>query len=526
MNQLITKTIGDCLLERAKQTPDSIGVSDCKYSYTWNEVQRLSDLIAIDFLKRGIKKGTHVAIWAVNSCHWVISYLALMKIGAVSILINTCYKKNELEKVLQYADIEFLLYGEEGKIISHTEILAYMDLSQFSFLKEIIPLSFYDDYDAESSENDSVLLEDKKKLVSPFDTASVLFTSGTTSMPKGVLLSHYSLINNSLEIVKQMHWNSEDRMCISVPLFHCFGITAGILSCIHSGASFYLVKYYKTIYVLKEIEKHRCTILNGVPTMFMALVRNKERENYDVSSIKSGVIAGSEIKQKDYINICSELGLHYLQTSYGQTESSPCITISQYEDSTECKSLTAGKVISNIEVKVWKEENKCVCEPEESGEILTRGYHVMQGYYKLSEETRKTIDEEGWLHTGDIGYLDKNGYLHVTGRKKDIIIRGGENICPCEIENCIMQLPFIQQVKVIGIKADVLQEEIVACIIMKPNTKLNKQEIQNFVKENLADYKVPKYIFEFEEFLLTSSGKIRINELRSQIDKRIEDKED
>ncbi len=526
MNLLITKTIGDCLKERAQIEPDSAGISDCKHSYSWSEVQRLSDLIAIDFLKRGIKKGTHVAIWSVNSCHWVISYLALTKIGAIAVLINTCYKKCELEKVLRYADIEFLLYGEEGKEVSHTEILSQMDLNQLLCLKEIIPLNFYDGYGMEISATDKVLLEREEKLVSPFDTASILFTSGTTSIPKGVLLSHYSLINNSLEIVKQMHWNNKDKMCISVPLFHCFGITAGILSCIHSGASFHLIKYYKTTEVLKEIEKQHCTVLNGVPTMFLALVRNKERANYDFSSVKSGIIAGSDIKKEEYFNICSQLGVKYLQTSFGQTESSPCITISQYEDSIECKSLTAGKVIPNIELKIWNEKEKKICGHEESGEILTKGYHVMQGYYKLSEETMKAIDVEGWLHTGDIGFLDKNGYLHVTGRKKDMIIRGGENISPLEIENCILQLPYIEQVKVIGIKADVLQEEIVACIITNSKTRINKNEIQNFVKENLADYKVPKYIFEFEKFLLNSSGKILMNELRSQIEKRIEDKED
>lgn len=526
MNQLIAKTIGDCLRERAKLTPDLTGVSDRKQEYSWSEMQTLSDFLAVDFINHGIKKGTHVAIWAVNSCHWVISFLALAKIGAIAVLINTCYKKCELEKVLQYADVEILLYGEEGKKISHKEILSQIDWSKFHTLKKIKPLSFYENYKKEISKQDNQLLEEQRKTVSPYDTAVILFTSGTTNLPKGVLLSHYSLINNSLEIVRQMHWNNQDRMCIAVPLFHCFGITAGILSCIHAGASFHLLKYYKTLDVLKEIENHHSTILNGVPTMFMALVRNKEREHYDVSTIKSGIIAGSSIKREEYLNICSQLKLKYLQTSYGQTESSPCISISQYEDDLESKSDNSGKAISNVEIKIWNREKNYTCKQEKLGEILTRGYHVMQGYYKMPEETKQTVDKDGWLHTGDVGFLDSNGYLHVTGRQKDIIIRGGENISPLEIENCIMQLPYIEQVKVVGVKADVLQEEIVACIIPSSPKCLNKEEIKSFVKENLADYKVPKYIFEFEKFRLTSSGKIQMNELRRQIERKIEDKED
>lgn len=529
MNSLISKTIGECLNERAKITPNLKGLSYRDYSYSWKEVDEISDFLALDFLKLGMTKGTHVAIWSVNNPNWVLSYFALVKIGAVATLINTCYKETELVQILQYADVEFILCGKSCKNTNYNEILKNIDTSRLTKLRQVLYLEknqevkwyMRGDYPLHMTNEEKELLQSAKSNVSVNDTASIMFTSGTTKMPKGVKLSHYSLVNNSLELTRNMKWTKEDKMCIAVPLFHCFGITAGILSGVHSGACLHLLKYYKTLEVLEQIEKYKCTVLNGVPTMFMALVRNVKLRSYDLSSIKSGIVAGSAIHPEEYINICESLDIKYLQTSYGQTETSPCISISEYEDSMTIKANTAGKCIDNVELKIWNRERNLEAAENEVGEILTRGYHVMQGYYNMQEETENTIDKEGWLHTGDLGFLDCNGYLHVTGRIKEMIIRGGENISPIEIEHWIGKLNCIEQVKVIGVQAEVLQEEIAACIISKQGMDLNEDEIKSFIAKNLADYKVPKYILNFDEFPLTSSGKVQLGELRKQVEKRI-----
>lgn len=529
MNKLISKTIGECLNERANNTPDIIGLSYRDYSYSWREVDEISDFLAVDFLKRGIKKGTHVAIWGVNSPNWVLSYFSLMKIGAIAILINTCYKEKELEQTLRYSDVEFILYGKGYKNAVYKEILNSIKVSKLPKFKEAIPLEKNEDikWYMRSDYANNMPLEDYEKLleeekkVNVTDIASMMFTSGTTRMAKGVMLSHYSLVNNSLEISRQMNWNEKDKMCVAVRLFHCFGITAGILSGMNSGACIHLIKYYKTCEVLNQIERYKCTVLNGVPTMFMAIVRNKNLKQYDIASLKSGIIAGSAIHPEEYINICNTLQIEKLQPSYGQTETSPCISISKLEDLIQCKSITVGKCIDNVEIKIWNNLENREAKEGELGEILTRGYHVMKCYYNMPKETEEVIDLYGWLHTGDLGLLDEDRYLYVKGRIKEIIIRGGENISPVEIEYYISKLPSVEQVKVIGTDAEVLQEEIVACIVPKKGFEVKKEDVQDCVSKYLTDYKIPKYVIIFDKLPVTSSGKIQLGEIKRLVKERI-----
>lgn len=526
---LVSKTIGTCLHERAAATPDLQGVGYRDYWYSWKDADEISDFLAVRYLKMGIGKGSHAAIWSVNSPNLVFCFFALNKIGAVSIMINTCYKEKEMEDILRDNDIEYLFYGYGCKHVCYQDVLDRVPLNELPKFRKAMELEedpqdkWYQrkNYPAVLSPEDRALLTEAESRVKPEDTACILFTSGTTSKPKGVMLSHYSLINNSAEIARKMHWNSSDKICVSVPMFHCFGITAGILACINSGASAHLLKYYKTVEVLSQIQKYKCTILNGVPTMYLAMLRNKFRPEYDISSLNSGVIAGSPILPAEYMEICRELELPHLQVSYGQTESSPCVTISAYEDTLERKSVTSGAVIDDIELEICDNATGKVLEAGQTGEIITRGYHVMQGYYKRPEETIKAIDENGWLHTGDLGYLDEDGYLHVTGRIKDMIIRGGENISPAEIENCIISMPEVSEVKVVGIPAEVLQEEIVACVIPKEGMTLDEEKVTAYVKERLSDYKVPKYVLTFQEFPINASGKVLTKDLKQQVADRL-----
>ncbi|MBC5629501.1 AMP-binding protein [Clostridium sp. NSJ-6] len=534
MDKLISKTIGYCLKERAEKTPGIIGLSYRDYSYSWREIDEISDFLAVKYLKYGIKKGTHVGIWSVNTPNWVFAYFALVKLGAIAILINTCYKETELEKILKYSDVEYIFYGNGIKDLNYKDILDKINISNLPKLKNTFPLEKNDDikWYRRSDYPSDMPVDDCKKLIQAInqvnakDTASIMFTSGTTKSQKGVLLSHYNLVNNSLSISRQMGWNEQDKICVAVRLFHCFGITAGILSAVHSGSCIHLIKYYKTCEVLNQIEKYKCTVLNGVPTMFMAIVRNSKLKDYDISSVKSGIIAGSAIHSEEYINICKILNLKYLQPSYGQTETSPCITISALNDSIEKKAVSVGKSIDNVEVKIWNCKENRESKEGELGEILTRGYHVMKGYYKMPLETDEVIDSTGWLHTGDLGFIDKEGYLYVKGRIKEIIIRGGENISPVEIEYYIKKLPSIKEVKVIGVEAEVLQEEIVACVVPKENCEVSKEEVQAIVSKYLTAYKVPKYVLVFDKLPTTSSGKIKLGKLKKIVEERINNKEE
>lgn len=534
MDKLISKTIGYCLKERAEKTPDVIGLGYRDYSYSWREIDEISDFLAVDYLNYGIKKGTLVGIWSVNTPNWVFAYFALVKIGAIAILINTCYKETELEEILRYSEVEYIFYGNGIKDLNYKNILDKIHISNLPKLKETFPLEKNDDikWYMRSDYLSNMPINDYKKLIQAKyevevnDVTSILFTSGTTRFPKGVLLTHHNLVNNSLAISRKMAWGEEDKICVAVRLFHCFGITAGILAALHSGSCIHLIKYYKTCEVLSEIEKYKCTVLNGVPTMFMALARNSTLKDHDITSIKSGIIAGSAIHPKEYLNICKILNLKYLQPSYGQTETSPCITIASLTDSIEKKAYSVGKCIDNVEVKIWNCKENREAKENELGEILTKGYHVMKGYYNMPLETDEVIDSTGWLHTGDFGFVDKDGYLYVKGRIKEIIIRGGENISPVEIEYYIKKLPSIEEVKVIGIEAEVLQEEIVACVVPKKNHEVSEEEVQAIVSEYLTAYKVPKYVLVFEKLPTTSSGKIKLGNLKKVVKERINNKEE
>ena len=512
---LIEKTIGQCLKERVCLTPDKKGVSSDGRYFTWRQADELSDRLAVRFMKFGICRGTHVAIWSFNTPESVFCWLALEKLGAVAVLVNTSYKNGELKNVLADSGAEYLFFGGDDGSGYFEEIMEELEKKQLPLLKKTMRLEDTVFLPELSGEERIALLKTQKS-VHPEDTACMIFTSGTTSRPKGVLLSHRSLVNNSREMSAVMKWNESDVMCIAVPLFHCFGITAGILCGIHTGAQLHLLKKFRSLEIMEQVQKEGCTVLNGVPTMFLALVRNPEKNKYRLETLKSGIIAGSAIEPDEYMEICCSLKLKYLQPSYGQTESSPCITITRLDESPEQKSQSSGTVIDDAELRIQCTDEINI-QGVKQGEILTRGYHVMKGYFGRPEETAEAIDEEGWLHTGDIGYLDSQHHLHVIGRKKEMIVRGGENISPAEIEQCISHLSQVAQVKVLGIKAEVLQEEVAACIVLRDHAELTGDEVRQQVKRHLADYKVPKYVYFLPELPMTSSGKVCLEELKEMI---------
>lgn len=518
---LTNNTIAECLKERVKRSPHSIALEYEEELFSWHDLNLRADGAAIAFKKKGIRKGNHVGIWSINSPNWIITFFGLTKLGAVPVLLNTHYKEMEMEGVLERTDIEFLCYGDGFKEITYDEILDKILPGTLLSRERCISigrstdgrwngLKEYDEPTRAEWDNFYNTLE----TISPDDTAAILFTSGTSKTPKGVMLSHHNLVNNALEISANMRWTSQDRMCISVPMYHCFGVTASLLVAVHTGCTMHLLKYFRTVQVFEKIHKHRCTILNGVPSMFLAIIHNDERKAYDLSSIQSGIIAGSQISSCEYLKVCETLGINRLQTSYGQTESSPCITISDYDDSLEIKSQNAGKKMQNVRLRIFDHKTNKELPIGAIGDIQTSGYHVMKGYYGMPEETNAVLSADGWLSTGDLGSMDENGYLHVTGRMGEMIIRGGENISPAEIEGCMCRFPNIKNIKVIGIKAEVLQEEIAACIVSADGKEIDEKALRAFVKARLSNYKVPKYILQFKNLPFNASGKVILHEMR------------
>ena len=520
--ELIRKTIGECVNERAHLSGKQTALEMCGWSCTFEQMDRYSDFLAVRMGTRGIKKGTHVGIWSLNSPNWVITFLALTKIGAVPVLINTCFVDDEVVRTLNYADVEVLYYGTGYKAVGYGDLLERVR-EQIPRVRQFIPIGGTED-ETWGRKDDLIRttcspealreLEAQKRAVGPDDPACMIFTSGTTSFAKGVMLSHYSLVNNARAMVQAMHWGEGDRMCLAVPMFHCFGVTAGILACTLGGAEMDVLPCFKTVHVWDTLERRRCTILNGVPSMFLALIRKPEFRGRRADTLVSGIIAGSPVTPEEYAEICGRFpGLH-LQPSYGQTETSPCVSIADWDEPKREKGASAGRVVDHVRVRIADPGTGEIRERGRDGEIQVQGYNVMLGYYKLPEVTAGAFTEDGWLKTGDMGRLDGSGKLHVTGRIKEMIIRGGENISPEEIEQVIKKLDWVDQVKVVGIPAEVLQEEIAACIVPKPGREVRKDELLDFLRPRLAHFKVPAYILPFDSFPTNASGKIVLKDLK------------
>lgn len=524
-------TIGQVLLDKLETMADENAIEYENVFYTWTELDEISNKFAIKFLDCGIEYNSHVAIWSTNTPNWIITYLALAKVGAISVLINPNYKERELSQILEYSDVQYVCYGDFCKNENHKDVVASLKEKNIGKIKKYIYIGqnkFSQCGKTQASEkltsSDMERLREAERKVTPQDIASMVFTSGTTSMPKGVMLTHYQLMNTSREAAEQMGWTKEDRMCIALPMFHCFGLSVSFFASLHKGFCMYLLPGFHTSYVLKCIDQYRITILNGVPTMFLALLSNSERKKYDLSSLKSGIIAGSTVFKEDYLKICRELNFEKLQQSYGQTEASPSITFNGYNDPLDIKCVSVGKVLPNVELKIVSTgEDKHELKPYETGEIIIKGYNVMQGYYKRPDQNLKKL-KDGWLYTDDIGYVDNDGNLYVTGRKQEIIIRSGENISPKEIEDVIIKYPNILQVKVFGIPAPVVQEEIAACIV-SDDAEIQINNLEEYLEKYLANYKIPKYIYNLEKFPLNSNGKVNVKQLKEEIQLRISKEE-
>ncbi|WP_026486316.1 AMP-binding protein [Caldanaerobius polysaccharolyticus] len=539
---MIEMTIGQYLDYIASKYPDHDAVifeDQARYSY--RTLKNMADRMAKGLMKIGIKKGDPVAIWATNIPEWVVTLFATAKIGAPLVSINTAYKQHEVEYILKQSDAAALVFIDGFKDLDYVKTVynlvpelkkspkGALKSSRLPRLKSVVYIGdkslpgvfgFQEVMEIGNSVPDEMLDRVQRKLHS-HEVIDIQYTSGTTGFPKGVMLTHYGLLNNGDAIASRMNFTVEDRLCIPVPLFHCFGYTLSIMACLSKGSAMVLVDHFNPIRVMDAIQREKCTAVHGVPTMFITMLEHPDFNTYDFSSLRTGIMAGSVCPIKVMRAVVDRMNMKEITSVYGLTEASPGITQTSVYDTVEDRVTTVGYALPGVEVKIVDPATGKEVPPGVQGEVMARGYNVMKGYYKMPEETSKAIEPDGWLHTGDIGVMDHRGYLTITGRLKDMIIRGGENISPREIEDYLYHHPDIKDVQVVGVPDHKYGEEIMAYVIPKEGRRLTEQDVIEYAKAGLARFKVPKYVRFLDKFPVTASGKVQKYILREMAAKEI-----
>lgn len=510
--EVANMSIAKCFYDRVISTPNAVALEYKNQIFTWKCLDDCSDKLADYFLEAGIKKNTHTGIFCQNNPQWICSFLALQKIGSIAILINPKSSVKEVEKIINCTDIEFLCVDKN--IMKYNDSFqAIQSLLKDNSIRELIIEEMKDEcykgFIDKSSRQYFANLRNER-----LNSACILLTSGSTSIPKAVLLSHSNLIDISNATCKSMKWTDKDKICIVTPLFHILGLSGGLIASICCGCS--MVISNDLIKLMKIIETYHCTILNGTPAIFLSLIRNQTLRKYDFSSLKSGYSAGAFLSGRNFKQIQETLGLKNFQISYGLTETSGGITFTSYDDKSKTIHDNVGKPLEGVEIKIADAIKNGLI-----GEVMVKGPGIMQKYYKSPDETKLVIDPEGWFHTGDLGYLDAEHRLHITGRCKEVIIWNGENVSPCEIEEIIMSYPGIVIAKVFGIKICSEQEDIVACIEMDAGEKFNEDNLRRYIGNALSYYKIPKFLIQLKKMPFLPNGKINLPLLRDIVEEKL-----
>ncbi|TWT04219.1 AMP-binding protein [Planococcus sp. CPCC 101016] len=533
---ILQKTVGQVVKEQAARNPDTEAYVYPEHGIrkTYKEFDEETDRLAKAFIGIGIEKGEHVAIWSDNKREWLLSQFATGKMGGVLVTVNTSYQSSELEYLLEQSDATTLILGEEFKGTSYIEILntvcpelATADKGKITskklpHLKRVIVMSnnsypgiySWSEFQAFAEKISDSELEERFHSMDPDDVINIQYTSGTTGFPKGVMLTHLNVVNNGKLIGDTMNLTEKDRLCIPVPFFHCFGCVLGTMAAVTHSTTMVIAEQFEPKRVLQMVQDEKCTGLHGVPTMFIAELNHPEFESFDTSTLRTGIMAGSPCPIEVMKKVINDMGASEITIAYGQTESSPVITQTRADDDIEKRVSTVGKPHTGVEVKIIDPTTGKKAETGVPGELCTRGYHVMKGYYKNEEATKNAIDSEGWLHTGDIAVEDEDGYIAITGRIKDMVIRGGENIYPREIEEFLYQHPSVQDVQVVGVPDPKYGEELMAWVILKEGEQLDAEELKDYCKGKISRHKIPRYIEFTKEYPMTASGKIQKFKLR------------
>lgn len=526
---LLGMTIGDKFDQACQQyaEQEAIVSSHQNRRLSYKELQHEVNAFACSLLKLGLKKGDRLAIWSPNCVEWTVTQFAAFKAGIILVNLNTAYKSHELEYVLNKVSCKGLVIASQFKTADYQELLSkiapelasspdkILNAARLPHLKYVIKIDeqqhigihrFSDLLDTPNQSQLDELQRLAKQL--QFDeTINIQFTSGTTGNPKGTMLTHHNILNNGYFVGEGIGLTPQDRVCISVPLFHCFGMVMGNLACITHGATMvYPASVFNPLETLKTIEQEKCTAAYGVPTMFIAILEHEQFAEFDLSSLRTGIMAGSPCPREIMQRVIDRMHMSEITICYGMTETSPVSVQSYIDDSIDKRVSTVGHVHPHLEVKIVDLEGEIV--PQGTlGELCVRGYSVMAGYWDEPEKTKEVIDAAGWMHTGDIAEMDSEGFVKIKGRIKDVVIRGGENLFPKEIEDFLYTHPDVCDVQVIGLPDMRYGEELCACIILHEHHQSNEDSIRSFCKEHISHNKVPRYVKFFDEFPMTASGK-------------------
>jgi fatty-acyl-CoA synthase len=534
---LIGKTIGQLFDEIAARYPENDALISRHQNIRWSyrQLKQEVDRCALALLAAGVEKGMRVGIWSPNRAEWTVVQFATAKVGAILVNINPSYRLHELEYALNQSGCSMLFTADEFKYSNYTEMLyklapelkqsqpGRLYSQQLPELHSVIRLSpepvpgmwTWNEFLALSSKASEEQLMKRQAGLDFDDPINIQYTSGTTGFPKGATLSHHNILNNGFIVTETQKFTDKDRVLIPVPLYHCFGMVLGNLGCLTHGATMiYTGEGFDAEAVLQAAEAERATAIYGVPTMFIAELEHPNFFNYDLSSLRTGVMAGASCPVEVMKKVKTLMHADQIQIGYGMTETSPVSTQTRMGTPLEKQVGTVGQVHPHTEIKIVSPETGKIVPIGERGELCTRGYSVMLGYWNDKEKTDKSIDAAGWMHSGDLAVMDEEGYINIVGRIKDMVIRGGENIYPREIEEFLFSHPQIVDVQVIGVPDEKYGEEVMAWIKLKEGEMASEEEIKEYCKGKIAHYKIPRYIKFVEEFPMTVTGKIRKVEMR------------
>ena len=488
-------------------------------AWTYRELAADVNAVALGLLRRGIGKGDRVGIWAPNCAEWTLAQYATAKIGAILVNINPAYRAHELEFVLNQSGIRLLIAVSKHKTSDYAAMIDEVR-PRCAALTDVILTDApeWTDLVALGREQDATELAGIERTLSADDPINIQYTSGTTGFPKGATLSHHNILNNGYFVGELCHYTEQDKVCIPVPFYHCFGMVMGNLAATSHGACMVIpAAAFEAKTTLRAVADTRCTSLYGVPTMFIAELNDPDFASFDLTSLRTGIMAGSPCPVEVMKQVIDRMGMTEVSICYGMTETSPVSTQTRSDDSLERRVGTVGRVGPHLEVKIVDPESGLTVSHGEPGELCTRGYSVMLGYWEQQDKTAEAIDAARWMHTGDLAVMDADGYVSITGRIKDMVIRGGENVYPREIEEFLYTHPDILDAQVIGVPDERYGEELMAWIRMRPGTaEISVESLREFCANKLAHYKIPRYVHIVEEFPMTVTGKIRKVEMRER----------
>ena len=514
---LTGQTIGEALAATAARLPHGLALvsrhQDVRLS--WGELSQRVEEVALGLLALGVEQGDRVGIWSPTRVEWTLLQFATARVGAILVNVNPAYRPNELAYALGQSGVRMLVTAPSFKTSDYVDMVSSVR-SDLPALERVIVLG--PEWDALVDGGRSVdvaRLHEREGSLDCDDPINIQYTSGTTGAPKGATLTHHGVLNNGASIAEGLGYTEADRVCIPVPLYHCFGMGIGNLGCVASGATMvYPAESFAPDPTLDAIAEERCTSIYGVPTMFIAMLESPHFPSLDLTSLRTGIMAGAPCPVEVMKRVVNEMHAQEITIAYGMTETSPASTMTRRTDDLDRRTSTVGTVLPNVEVKIVDPTTGATVPTRTPGELCSRGYLVMRGYWENPEATAEAVDDAGWMHTGDLAVMDEEGYINIVGRAKDLVIRGGENIYPREIEEVLFQHPAVVAVQVIGVPDVRMGEELMAWLTFRESATATEDELRDFCRERLAHFKVPRYWKTADEFPMTVTGKIQKFKMR------------